>query len=180
MNTADRAQSYANAFHEAAFDRWLKLLDGVASTLEGNRALVERLQAEDVELKERQVALDGLLPADADALVRNLLNVLLQRGDLSLLPEVATALRDRLRQVAAGPVTVEVTTAQPLPADQRTVLEERLAQEYGRDLAYAYHVDPAILGGVIVRVGDKLMDSSVASRLAAMRQALGVRAQEQR
>jgi F-type H+-transporting ATPase subunit delta len=178
MNTADRAQSYANAFYEAAFDRWLSSLDGVVRALEGNHALMQRLQADNIEFKDRQLMLDGLLPADADSLVRNLLNVLLQRGELSLLPEVAGALRARQRQTEAGPVTVDVTTAVPLAQDQCTMLETRLTQQHGQGLAFNYHVDPAILGGVIVRVGDKLIDGSVASRLAAMRQALGVTAEE--
>ncbi len=178
MNAADRAQNYANAFFEAAFDRWLTSLEGAARTLEGNRALLPRLQADDVDFKDRQAMLAGVLPADTDALVRNLLNVLLQRGDLGLLPEVTAALRQRLRQGGAGPVPVMVTTAVPLADDQRATLEARLVQEYGDNLAYTYHVDPAILGGVIVRVGDKLMDGSVAARLAAMRQTLGVAVQE--
>lgn len=178
MNTADRAQGYANAFYEAAFDRWLGSLEGVAHTLAGNRGLAQLLQAENATFEDRQAALAGVTPADIDPLLRNLLNVLLQRGELNLLPEVAAALRERMRQVEAKPVIAEVTTAVPLPEDQRSELEARLVQQYGQNLTWAYHVDPAILGGVIVRVGDKLMDSSVASRLAAMRQTLGVTAQE--
>jgi F-type H+-transporting ATPase subunit delta len=50
----------------------------------------------------------------------------------------------------------------------------RLETQYGADLDVRYKVDPTILGGLIVRVGDKLIDGSVASRLAAMKQVLGV------
>lgn len=178
MNTADRAHNYARAFYDAAFDGWLNSLAGVARTLEGNRALMQQLQTEGAPFKERQAALEAVLPSDMDSLVRNLLSVLLEREDIDLLPAVIASLRERLRQTETGPVTVEVTTATPLPADQRTALEARLVAQYGPGLAYTYHVDPAILGGVIVRVGDKLMDGSVASRLAAMRQTLGVTGQE--
>ncbi|OQA45023.1 MAG: ATP synthase subunit delta [Chloroflexi bacterium ADurb.Bin325] len=178
MNAADRAQNYANAFFEAAFERWLTSLGEAAGALEGNRALLPRLQAEDVDFKDRQALLEGVLPADMDALVRNLLSLLLQRGDLGLLHEVMAALRQRLQLGGAGPVPVTVTTAVPLAEDLRAALEARLAQEYGENLVYTYHVDAAILGGVIVRVGDKLMDGSVATRLAAMRQTLGVTVQE--
>jgi F0F1-type ATP synthase delta subunit len=69
---------------------------------------------------------------------------------------------------------VEVTTAVPMEADQRRVLEQKLTAQYGGNLAYTYHVDNTILGGMIVRVGDKLIDGSVASRLAALKQTLGV------
>ena len=67
-----------------------------------------------------------------------------------------------------------MTTAVPIEAEQRTALEQKLAEQYGANLAYTYNVDNTILGGMIVRVGDKLIDGSVASRLAALKQTLGV------
>lgn len=177
MNTAaERAQSYARAFFEAAFERWLGILDDVARKLAGNPALLANLQSTATDFAERQVALDSFLPADTDPLVRNLLYTLLQHGELNLLPEIASSLR--ARSTAAAPIPVEVTTALPLEDQQRQALEEKLAKEYGAGLAFNYRVDPAILGGIIVRVGDKLIDGSLASRLAAMRQALGVAAGE--
>jgi len=173
MNTAaERAQSYAKAFFEAAFERWLGVLENVAGKLAGNPSLLVNLQSTATDFVERQAALDSFLPPDTDPLVRNLLYTLMQRGDLNLLPEIATALR--ARSAAAAPTLVEVTTALPLEDRYRQALEEKLTKEYGTGLAFNYHVDPAILGGVIVRVGDKLIDGSLASRLAAMRQALGV------
>jgi F-type H+-transporting ATPase subunit delta len=178
MNAPDRAQTYANAFYEAAFDRWLNGLGRAAVALQDNSALMQRLQASDVEFDTRQAALEGVIGAETDPLVRNLLLTLMQRGDLALLPEVTAALRQRMRLAEVEPTQVEVVTAMPLDDAQREVLESRLAQQHGPALAYAYRVDPSILGGVIVRVGDKLIDGSVASRLAAMKQALGVKSNE--
>lgn len=172
--SSDRVQSYANAFYEAAFERWLGSLAGAASALANNSALLGALQAADVDFEKRAAALHGILPPDADVPVRNLLLTLLQRGDLALLGEITEALRMKLRSVEQGPLQVAVTTAVALAADQRQALETRLAQQYGSQLTYDYTVDPAILGGMIVRIGDKLIDGSVASRLAAMKQTLGV------
>ncbi len=172
MNTGERAQSYASAFFEAAFERWLGALEGIAATLAGNRTLADHLQAAGVDLAKRQAALDGILPADTDPLVRNLLYTLMQRGDLGLVGDVAAALR--LRRAEAAPIAAEVVTATALDDDQRQTLEDKLSAQYGTGLAFTYRVDPSILGGIIVRVGDKLIDSSVASKLAAMKQALGV------
>ena len=56
-------------------------------------------------------------------------------------------------------------------------MEAKLVSQYGGNLAYEYKVDSAILGGMIIRVGDKLIDGSVASRLAALKQTLGVSAE---
>lgn len=172
MNTGERAQSYASAFLEAAFERWLGTLDGVAATLAENRALADRLQAAGADFAHRKGVLEGILPADTDPLVRNLLHTLMQHGDLGLLKDITAALR--LRRTEAQPVAVEVVTAIALADDQRRTLENKLSAQYGAGLAFSYRVDPGILGGIIVRVGDKLIDGSVASKLSAMKQTLGV------
>jgi F-type H+-transporting ATPase subunit delta len=174
MNTGERVQSYASAFFEAAFEHWLGGLEQLAGVLAENGALRARLQAVDVDFAVRQAALDGVMLAGADPLVRNLLYTLLQRGDLGLLGEIIGALRSRVRRAEAEPIPVEVVTAVPLDDAQRQQLMARLEAQHGAGLAYSYRVDPAILGGMIVRVGDKLIDGSVASKLAAMKQALGV------
>ncbi len=174
MNTGERVQSYANAFLEAAFERWLGALQGAATALAGQHGRLADLQGVGADFALQQRALDSFLPADADPLARNLLYTLAQHGDLELLGDITEALRARVRQAEAGPVPVEVVTAIALTADQRATLETKLAAQHSGALSYTYQVDPAILGGMIVRIGDKLMDGSVASKLAAMKQALGV------
>ncbi len=132
------------------------------------------MQAADVEFVQRQPLVDRLLPADADLPVRNLLYALTQRGDLGLLPEIVTSLRQRAARAAAAPAVAEVTSAVPLTDAERALLVARLQAQFGGELDVRYQVDPSILGGLIVRVGDKLIDGSVASKLAAMKQSLGV------
>ena len=106
--------------------------------------------------------------------MRNLVYALAQRGDLALLAEIAVALRERMRRAEAEPVAAEIISAIPLTDAEREALVARLESQYGAGLDVRYVVDPAILGGLIVRVGDKLIDGSVATKLAAMKQALGV------
>ncbi len=172
--SADRVPSYVNAFFEAALERWTGTLDSVAAALAGNAALAGRLAADDTAFAARQRLLDGLIPADTDLPVRNLLYALLQGGDLTRLPDLSAALRLRLARTEVGPTPVEVVSAVTLTDDQRQALVAKLTAQYGSNLALSYRVDPAILGGLIVRIGDKLIDGSVASKLAAMKQALGV------
>lgn len=172
MNTSDRAQSYAGAFYAAAIERWMTALESVSAALAKDHTLVDRLQAAGVEFAKRQGILDTVIPTDTDPLVRNLLLTLMQQGDLGLLPDITAALRQRGAE--AAPISVEVATAVALPNDQRQALEAKLTAQYGAGLTFSYRVDPAILGGIVVRVGDKLIDGSVAGKLAAMKQALGV------
>jgi F-type H+-transporting ATPase subunit delta len=174
MSTADRSQSYAQAFHEAVMERCLAALQAISASLAEDPGLVERLQAADVELQERMPLLEGCFPAEADPPVRNLAYTLMQRGDLNLLGDVAESLRQRLRRAEAAPLAVEVTSAVALTDDQRTALISKLEAQYGTGLEIHYRLDPVILGGLIVRVGDKLIDGSLATRVTAMKQTLGV------
>jgi F-type H+-transporting ATPase subunit delta len=170
----DRAQDYARAFYEAALERWLASLRLVVDQLEQHPDLHQRLSAPEMDFAQRQQLMDGILPADVDLPVRNLIYALMQRGDLKLLPEIAGALHQRARQAETGPIEVEVVSAIPLNNEQRQTLMSKLKEQHGTALEVHYRVDPAILGGLVVRVGDKLLDNSLATRLAAMRQTLGV------
>ena len=178
MSAEDRVQNYAIAFHEAALARWLAALDTVTQALAADTSLIDHIQAADVDFGERQALLDRILPADLDLPVRNLFYTLAQHGDLALLPAVTDALSRRMQPVEAAPLEVEVTSAIALSDPQRQALVARLEASYGPGLAIRYKVDPAILGGMIVRVGDKLVDGSLVTRLAAMRQTLGVTSKE--
>ncbi len=91
-----------------------------------------------------------------------------------MLEGITDSLRERVRRKEAGPTEVEIVSAVALTDGEREALAAKL--EGRGPLAIRYRVDPQILGGLIIRVGDELIDSSVATRLAAMRQALGVRA----
>ena len=178
MNAEDRVQSYANAFFETALTRWIDVLAAVAAALERDSGLKARLQAPDAEFADRQLLLNQILPEQAEQPTRNFCYTLLQHGDLGLLPDIIDGLRRRLQMTEATPLLVEVTSAVVLAEDQRQLLLARLRQEYREALDVRYHVDPKILGGLILRVGDKLVDGSLSTRLAGMRQALGVTARE--
>ncbi|MBS1253739.1 MAG: ATP synthase subunit delta [Anaerolineales bacterium] len=65
-----------------------------------------------------------------------------------------------------------ITSAVQLTEEERSRLEQSLGRRFGDDLQFEYRVDDSILGGVIVRVGDRVIDGSVASKLAALRERL--------
>jgi F-type H+-transporting ATPase subunit delta len=174
MNTDELVQSYANAFFEAALERWAATLDGVAEAVAKNPQVAERVAYVVEDFAARHHLLDQVIPSDADLPVRNLLLTLIQRDELKLLPTIVGALRERVHRAEIAPVPVEVVSAVALTDEQRRSLVAKLEAQYGVNLSFSYRVDPSILGGMIVRVGDKLVDGSVASKLAAMRQALGV------
>jgi F-type H+-transporting ATPase subunit delta len=178
MNTDERVQSYASAFFEAALERWAAALDGVAEAATKDPQVAERVAYVVENFAARFHLLDQVIPGDADLPVRNLLLTLVQHDELKLLPDIVGALRQRVQRAEIAPMPVEVVSAIALTDEQRKSLVAKLEAQYGANLNYSYRVDPAILGGLIVRVGDKLIDGSVASKLTAMKQALGVSSNE--
>ena len=86
-------------------------------------------------------------------------------------------LKSSLEQMVTGDgdereLSAEVTSAVALTGAERQALETRLHAKYGEELPIRFRVEPSILGGLIVRVGDRYLDGSVASRLARMRDEL--------
>ena len=100
-----------------------------------------------------------------------LIALLADRDRLVLLPELLAAFRERLmdhQQV----VRAEITTASALPADRAKAMEQSLARMAGRTVTLATRVDPAIIGGVIARIGSTVYDASVTRQLQRMREKL--------
>jgi ATP synthase F1 delta subunit len=87
------------------------------------------------------------------------------------LPEINSAL-GRVVSGQQEPVKAEITSAVELSEQEKEALRQSLAKQFGGDLSFTFHVDPALLGGLRVRVGDRLIDTSVASRLTALRESL--------
>jgi len=107
--------------------------------------------------------------------LRNFLFGMLANGDMALLSDVVSQLR-QMTSAAGGQqvVAAEVTSAVELTPEEQAGLQQRLSDQFGAGLEFKFNVDPSILGGLVIRVGDKLLDDSVSSRLAALRQSLGV------
>lgn len=172
---SSEAQTYARAVFEVAFEDWLKGLQHVATTLDRNPKLLQSLVDETKGFEARQASLVALLPEGLAKPIRNFLFGMLANGDMALLGDVVSQLRQMAsvggRQQA---LVAEVTSAVELTSEERAGLQQRLLDQFGAGLEFKYTVDSSILGGLVIRVGDKLLDDSVSSRLAALRQSLGV------
>lgn len=106
---------------------------------------------------------DGSLNEDA---VRRVLHVLLAkkpRGYFSILKTFT----DLVKGYAASKTAV-VTAAVDLTETERQRITEKLNARYGQDLQYEWHIDPSLIAGIIVRVGDEVTDGSVRQRLSSL------------
>jgi F-type H+-transporting ATPase subunit delta len=100
-----------------------------------------------------------------------LIALLAERDRLVLLPDLLASYRERLLD-HQNVVRAEVTTAVPLAADRTQAIERALARVTGRTVTLATKVDPAIIGGVVARIGSTVYDGSVTTQLLKMKHRL--------
>ena len=115
-----------------------------------------------------------LAAADAigvDPTTKNFLGVLAENRRLAALPQIMRAFR-QLASRHRGEVSAEVTSAHPLSDDQLIELRQQLRLRVGREVAVETSVDPALLGGLVVRIGSQMIDSSIRTRLNALGSAM--------
>ena len=106
-----------------------------------------------------------------DPLTRNFLGVLARNGRLSRLDAVIRAFT-RLAASHRGEITAEVTSAHPLDDRQVDAIKQNLRTRMGRDIAVEMNVDPVILGGLVVKIGSRMIDGSIRTKLNTLAQAM--------
>lgn len=172
MKKKSSPQVYAQAALKAAVASWEDALESLYEKVQKDDDFRIRISDPAVSIEERLKLVREAVPKMPSETL-NFVGVLMQNGDLNMLGGILDEL-DKLSEVEVQPVLAEVVTAVPLSEEERKALEEKIRKEFGGNLVFRFEVDPDILGGLIVRVGDRLVDSSVAGRLRELRQALGV------
>ena len=170
---AGLAERYAAALFELADER--KALDTVASDLTGLRRLIDdsadlrRMIRSPALQRDEQTRAIGAIGerAGANPLTRNFLGLLARNRRLFALPEMIQGFL-RILAERRGEVTAQVSAAQELSATQRQALDERLRKAVGGKVAINFRVDPNLLGGLIVKVGSRMVDASLKSKLARL------------
>ena len=124
-----------------------------------------------VSRAEKRALLDKAVEGRVHPLVRELLHLLVEKGRLSYLPEIADQF-DVLADETHGVVRVQVRTYLPLTAAQQQTLQAKMAARTGKKVDLRYQEDRLLKGGVSVRLGDQVMDGSVATRLKRLKEEL--------
>ncbi|ARO14066.1 F-type H+-transporting ATPase subunit delta [Ketogulonicigenium robustum] len=112
------------------------------------------------------------IAAVADALglsgvLKNTLALMAEKRRLFVLPQLVAELKNRV-MAAKGEVVADVVSAKALTATQATKLAEVLSAKFGKTVKLNATVDPALIGGLVVKIGSKMIDTSVASKLQAL------------
>jgi F-type H+-transporting ATPase subunit delta len=131
-----------------------------------DRVTVAGLRDPSVPMKQRVDALTAALRGEPDV-VRSLMVLLLEADRIALVPQIALAFGDLVDR-REGIAKARITTAVPLREPEQRELISRLERESGRKLRASFAVDPALIGGAKVQIGDHLIDSSVRAKLIAL------------
>ena len=169
------ARRYAEAALEIArrdgtLDAWLVELR-LAVGLLGVKEAATVVDNPAIAWEQRRAIITGLLGSRVGTPTRNLVLLLAKRGRLATLPRVADEFK-RLVDREHGVVVANVTSAQPLEPADLEAIAERVRAIAGARVEVQAAVDPELIGGLTVRVGDRLIDASVRGRLARLRGSL--------
>jgi F-type H+-transporting ATPase subunit delta len=143
-----------------------------AKALEKEGRLREALTDPGLPSERKKALLEEILGSKAARHTVNLLGFLVDQGRAKALPRIV----DALAEMAAGrnqKVVAEVRTAVPLDGERRARLAEALSKATRRNVELKVLVDPAVIGGVVARVGDQVFDGSVRRKLDLARTELG-------
>jgi F-type H+-transporting ATPase subunit delta len=174
-----RASTIARNYAEALFDlgersgqtaRYAELMDAVAGAIETTPRVQAVLMSPRVPKAEKSRLLAAALKDTPREFVL-FLQAVVKRGRQQVLPEIAAqyhALLDiKLNRVRAG-----VTLARPADERLQRSIQESLSRQLGKEVLASFSVDPEILGGAIVRVGERIHDGSVRRRVTKLRRHL--------
>lgn len=174
------ANAAARRYAQAVFDigqengtlaQWASDLTTIRETLTSDASLMRLLETPQTPLSEKQRVVNRLFEGRVGPLSRNLVDLLLARRRIALAPQIEEGF-DELYLAAQGIAYADVVTAVPLdPAEELQVIES-LSQLTGKTIRLRATVDPDVLGGVVARVGDQLIDGTVATQLRLLRNRL--------
>jgi len=169
------ARRHAQAVFQIALERdelegWLQDLTVLAQTVD-NWDFAGLLNAPRVPMRDKQRVINNTLGEAVGPLAVNLISLLASRNIADLMPDIV----DQYQRLLDGHREIEraeIVSAVPLDDDQRQKAETLLRQLVGKGIRLTSRVDSGILGGLVARVGDRVIDGSTVTRLREMRKDL--------
>lgn len=175
MPRAVSAKRYAQAVFRIAqendnLDEWADDLNVLAEIV-GNEDATTLLNAPQIPQARKIEIVDQLLSNSVGPLAKNLLGLLATRGVTNVAPSVSEEYENLLNSLR-GVERAEVTTAVELDDEQRDTVASILESIVGKKIQVSTYVEPDIIGGLIARVNDRVIDGSIRARLRNMHQGL--------
>lgn len=165
------AKRYVQAIVEIArekqsFEAWERDLQRLGQAA-ADEQFARFLQNPSVQNATKTKAIDVVLEG-AQPEARNLAHLLIERQRSGLIPGIVEAFNEALL-AERGIVVADVTTAEPLDDAMQAEVRERIGALVGKTVQLRMHTDPEIIGGLVARIGDQVIDGSVQTRLRQLR-----------
>lgn len=175
------SKAYARRYAQAVFqiaaernelERWQSDLEMIAG-LGDDREVVALFENPRIPFGDKQKVLAGQF-GDINPLALNLLYLLVTENSLGIVGQIAYEYR-KLMNEHLGVEEADVLTAVPIDDEEKAKLEERLGTVVGKKVIVRTTVDPGLMGGIVARIGGKLIDGSTRSRLELLKEQIGGR-----
>ncbi len=150
-------------------EAWESALDQIAAFM-GDPEVRRVLENTRVSQEAKQQLIEAAL-GDLPPLPLNLARLLVKKGRTNLAPEIAEQFKAQLEQ-QQGISRAHATTAIALTEEERASLVRRLGEQTGRQIILDTEVDPKVLGGLVIQIGDRLVDASTRHKLEELRESL--------
>lgn len=151
---------------------WGTMLRQVANAITADVTLSRFLESPRIAADAKSAVLSKALGDRVPRLFLRFLQQLVKNRRQTLIPEIANEY-DTLLDASEGIVHAKVTLARAAGDDETAMIAERLSKVVGKKVVPHVSIDPAIIGGVVVRMGDTVMDGSVRRKLAKLRRRMG-------
>ncbi len=167
------AKNYAEALLDLAqkdgdLAKWGRLIDQVSEAMQSDAKLFTFLQSPRIAASEKNRILSAALEGQVPNTFIRFLQAMVKNRRQMLIPQVATQFHT-LVDVVENRVHAAVTVAKPASEADQKLIADRLSKIVGKQVVPHFHVNPAIIGGLVVRVGDTVLDGSVRKRLATLK-----------
>jgi F-type H+-transporting ATPase subunit delta len=166
-----RPKDYAAALYDLAFETWTGQLGSVDGALTRDPSLRVTIADPAHTTQEKLQHLAEAAGVEFHPDVRSFLGTLVEGGQVDQLGAILAEF-ERLVRRRAERTLARVISAVPLTGAEKETLQTKLAKRFGPDLEFEFAVDPSLIGGIHLRVGDQVIDGTVAGKLAAMREHL--------
>ncbi len=171
------ADRYATAIFEIAQEN--KDLDGLeasltdlSAALDDSAELRELISSPILARSDQKAAMAAIgQKMELTSVMQNVLGLMAEKRRLFVLPQLIKALRAKIAD-HRGEVTAEVVSAKALTKAQTDKLAKTLADKFGKNISIQASVDESIIGGLIVKVGSKMIDTSIAAKLNSLQNAM--------
>lgn len=160
---------YAQALYEVAkskgkVDKYISDLEAIVKTIDSNQEFKDLIKHPEFTTKEKKKTFISIFKGKIDEDLLTFLLILVEKDRILFLNEKVDELK-KIDLENKETIIAKITSAKPLKEYQRDALKDKISKKYNRKVILAETVDPNIIGGVIIRIGDELIDGSVRNTL---------------